>query len=112
MNIEIGKTYVMNNEAVEVLAYNEKNEILLVKENDENLVFILGDFNVKDGVIFSNNRVNYTVTATEILNCINKYVANGDAKSTIAEVIVKAIRNTYYKIPTQLAEVVAEWYMR
>lgn len=113
MNIEIGKRYFLNNERVMALAYNEDKEVLMVKETDGNLMFVLGNFNVKDGNIISSDRMSYTVTETEMLKCINSYLADGDIDSVITvDAVVKAVRNTYYQIPTYVAEVIAEWYMR
>lgn len=113
MNIEIGKRYFMNGERVEALVCNEGKEVLLVKETDGNLMFILGSFNVKDGNIISSNRMSYTVTETEMLDCINSYLADNNSDSVVtADAVVKAVRNKYYTIPAYLAEVVAEWYMQ
>ena len=112
MNIEIGKKYLVNGEYVEVLAYNKEKEVLLVKETDGNLMFILGNFDVKDSTIICSNRMSYTVTETEMLNCINSYLADDEMNKTFtADAVVKAVRNTYYQMPTYIAEVVAEWYM-
>ena len=113
MNIEIGKKYFINGESVEVLVCNTDKEVLMIKESDGNLMFVVGSFNVKDGNITNNNRLSYTVTETEMLDCINSYLADGDMDSTVTvDAVVKAVRNKYYQIPTYLAEVVAEWYMR
>ena len=114
MNIEIGKKYLVNGEYVEVLAHNEGKEVMMVKEADGNLMFILGNFDVKDSTIICSNRMSYTVTEKEMLDCINYYFAdsNMDNTSPVDSIIVKAIRNTYYQMPTYIAEVVAEWYMR
>lgn len=113
MNIEIGKKYLLNGENVEVLACNKDKEVAMVKEADGNLMFILGNFDVKDSTIICNNRISYTVTETEMLDCINSYLADGEMDKTFtADAVVKAIRNTYYQMPTYIAEVVAEWYMR
>ena len=109
MNINIGTKYLMNGKAVEALAYNKEKEVLLVKETDDNLMFVLGQFDVKDSNIISTNRVSYTITETEMLNCVESYDVYNNATK---EMVVKAIRKTYYQIPTYLAEVVAEWYMR
>jgi homogentisate 1,2-dioxygenase len=112
MNIEVGKKYTMNNETVEVLAYNQDKEVLLVKETDGNLMFVLGSFDVKDSNIYSKHRMGYTVTEKEVLDCINSYIVDNNVEAVTDEVVVKAVRGTFYKIPTQLAEVIAEWYMR
>jgi hypothetical protein len=113
MNIEIGKKYFMNGESVETLAYNTDKEVLMVKETDGNLMFVLGNFNVKDSNIISSDRMSYTITEKEMLDCINYYLSNNDMGGAVtAEVVVKAVRNKYYQIPTYLAEVVAEWYMK
>ena len=113
MNIEIGANYLINGVNVEALVYNQSKEVLMVKETDGNLMFILGQFNVKDSTILCKDIMSYTITDTEVLNCINSYLANCDKDSEFtAETVVKAIRNTYYQIPTYIAEVVAEWYMR
>ena len=113
MNIEIGTKYLINGESVEVLACNQDKEVLMVKEADGNLLFVLGQFNVKDSTIICKDIMSYTITDTEVLNCINSYLADGDMDDVItAEVVVKAVRNTYYQIPTCLAEVVAEWYVK
>jgi hypothetical protein len=113
MNIEIGKRYFINGESVEVLVCNTDKEVLMVKETDGNLMFVVGSFNVKDDNITNNNRLSYTVTETEMLDCINSYLADGDMDSAVTvDAVVKAVRNKYYQIPTYLAEVVAEWYMR
>lgn len=113
MNIEIGKKYLVNGEYVEALAYNEGKEVVMVKETDGNLMFVLGSFDIKDNKIISNNRMSYTVTETEILDCINSYLTdNGIDSPTTIDMVVKAVRNTYYQIPTYIAEVIAEWYMR
>ena len=113
MNIEIGAKYLLNGESVEVLAYNSSKEVLMVKEADGNLLFVLGQFNVKDGTIICKDIMSYTITDTEILNCINSYLADGDMdKAITAEEVVKAVRKIYYQIPTYLAEVVAEWYVK
>ena len=113
MNIEIGKRYFVNGESVEVLVFNANKEVLMVKEADGNLMFVVGSFNVKDDNITNNNRLSYTVTETEMLDCINSYLADNNMNSTVTvDAVVKAVRNTYYQIPTYLAEVIAEWYMR
>ena len=113
MNIEIGKRYFINGESVEVLVCNTDKEVLMVKETDGNLMFVMGSFNVKDSKIISSNRMSYTVTETEMLDRINSYLADGDMDSTVTvDAVVKAVRNTYYQIPTYVAEVIAEWYMR
>ena len=111
MNIEIGSKWSVDNETVEVLAC--KDEVIMVKENDGNLVFILGGLTSnKNGFgVVSHNKMSYTVTDTEMLNCINTYFADSE-ELVSAETVVKAVRNTYYKIPTKIAEVIAEWYMR
>jgi hypothetical protein len=118
MNIEIGKKYVINKTSVEVLAYNSDNEVLLVKETDGNLVFVLGNFIVKDSNIISTNQISYTVNETEMSECIKDYLKDnlknyGEAilNTELKSLIVKGIQQKYYKIYTQLAEVVAEWYM-
>ena len=113
MNIEIGKKYLINGESVEALVCNTDKEVLMVKEADGNLMFVVGSFNVKDGNITNNNRLSYTVTETEMLDCINSYLADDDMDNTVTvDAVVKAVRNTYYQIPTYLAEIIAEWYMR
>ena len=113
MNIEIGKRYFVNGESVEVLVFNANKEVLMVKEADGNLMFVVGSFNVKDDNITNNNRLSYTVTETEMLDCINSYLADNNMNSTVTvDAVVKAVRNTYDQIPTYLAEVIAEWYMR
>ena len=113
MNIEIGTRYFINNERVMALAYNQDKEVLMVKETDGNLMFVLGKFNVKDSKIISSNRMSYAVTETEMLDCINSYIADNYMDNAVTvDTVVKAVKNKYYQIPTYLAEVVAEWYMR
>lgn len=113
MNIEIGKKYFINGESVEVLVCNTDKEVLMVKETDGNLMFVVGGFNVKDNNITNNNRLSYTVTETEMLDCINSYIADNYMDNAVTvDTVVKAVKNKYYQIPTYLAEVVAEWYMR
>ena len=111
MNIEIGKRYFVNKEMVVTLAYNQEKEVLLVKETDGNLLFILGEFAVNNSNIISINRMSYTVTEAEMLDCINTYITNNNVETTM-ETVANAVRNTYYQIPRYLAEVVAEWYMK
>lgn len=111
MSIEIGKKYFIDGETVEALAYNENKEALLVKEIDGNLVFVLGKFIIKDDDIVCHNRMGFAVNDVEMIDCIDSYFSdNGDTVIT-KEKVVDAIRNTYYKIPTYLAELIADWYM-
>lgn len=111
MNIEIGKKYLIDGETVEALAYNENKEALLVKEVDGNLVFVLGKFIIKNDDIICHNRMGFTVSDIEMLDYINTYFSDNVDTAVTKENVVKAIRNTYYKIPTYLAELVADWYI-
>ena len=86
----------------------------MVKEVDGNLFFILDDFTVVNGKLMTQNTISFTVTEKEMLDCINKYIAENFSNTEKAnkDIVVTAIRNTYYKIPTKIAEVVAEWYLK
>ena len=110
--IEMNKKYCMHNSEVVALAYLPENEVLMVKEPDGNLFFVLDDFVVVGNKITTKNTVSFTVTENEITNCINSYLSTNNITTATNDIIVTAIRNTYYKIPTQIAEVVAEWFMR
>ena len=110
--IEIGKKYFLHDTRVVALAYIPENGVLMVKETDGNLFFILDDFAVTDGKLMAKNTMSFTVTEKEMLDCINKYIAENNIEKTNKDIVVTAIRNTYYKIPTKIAEVVAEWYLR
>jgi len=110
--IEVGKKYFMHDTRVVALAYIPENEVLMVKETDGNLFFILDDFVVANGKLITKNSMSFTVTEKEMLNCINTYLAESTVEEVTKDIVVTAIRNTYYKIPTKIAEVVAEWYIK
>lgn len=110
--IEIGKEYFMHDTTVVALAYLPENEVLMVKEPDGNLFFILDDFIVMNDKIIAKNSISFTVTENEIIDCINSYITQNDVEKVTKDIVITAIRNTYYKIPTKIAEVVAEWYLK
>jgi hypothetical protein len=83
----------------------------MVKEPDRNLLFILGNFTVNNDELIVRNTTSFTVTENEMLDCINGYLVENDTEKVTKDIIVTAIRNTYYKIPTRIAEVIAEWYI-
>ena len=110
--IEIGKRYFLHDTRVVALAYLPENEVLMVKETDGNLFFILDDFIVEDGKLIAKNTMSFTVTEREMLDCIGNYIIENNVEKVTKDIVVTAIRNTYYKIPTKIAEVIAEWYIR
>lgn len=110
--IEVGKKYVLHDTEVVVLAYLPENEVLMVKETDGNLFFILDDFVVTSGKIITKNTMSFTVTEKEMLDCIKSYLTDNAVENATKDIVVIAIRNTHYKIPTKIAEVIAEWYLR
>ena len=110
--IEIGKRYVLHDTEVVALAYIPENEVLMVKEPDGNLFFVLDNFVVAGDKIITKNTMSFTVTEKEMLNCINSYIAENTVEKITKEIVVTAIRDTHYKIPTKIAEVIAEWYLR
>ena len=110
--IEIGKKYILHDTEVVALAHLSENEVLMVKEPDGNLFFVLDDFVVTNDKIISKNSMSFTVTEKEVLDCINNYIAESNITTATNDIIVTAIRNTYYKIPTKIAEVIAEWYLK
>lgn len=112
MNIKLGKRYLLNDVKVVALAYNIENGVLMVKETDGNLIFVLGNFTVDDDKLIVKNTTSFTVTDSKMLDCINSYLTENNTEKITTSIIVTAIRNTYYKIPTRIAEVIAEWYIR
>ena len=110
--IEIGKKYILHDTEVVALAHLPENEVLMVKEPDGNLFFVLDDFVVLTDKIASKNSMSFTVTEKEVLDCINSYIAENTIEKVTRDIVVTAIRNTYYKIPTKIAEVIAEWYLK
>ena len=107
--IKIGRKYFMNGTEVETLAYKTENEVLMVRDNEGYLDFIVGDFKTVDDNLVTRNTVGYMVTDKEMLDCINNDISK--IKSHSKDDVIKAIRNKYYKIPSKVAEVVAEWYL-
>jgi hypothetical protein len=110
--IEIGKKYFMHDTTVVALAYLPENGVLMVKETDGNLFFVLDEFTVVNEKLISKNAMSFTVTEKEMLDCINSYITANSVEKVTKDIVVTAIRNTYYKIPTKIAEVVAEWYLK
>ena len=110
--IEVGKRYCLHDTRVVALAYIPENEVLMVKEPDGNLFFILDDFVATDSKIIAKNSISFTVTEKEMINCIGDYIVGNKVEKATKDIIVTAIRNTYYKIPTKIAEVIAEWYIK
>ena len=107
--IKIGRKYFMNGTEVEALAYKTENEVLMVRDNEGYLDFIVGDFKTVDDNLVTRNTVGYMVTDKEMLDYINNDISKIKAHSK--DDVIKAIRNKYYKIPRKIAEVVAEWYL-
>lgn len=110
--IEVGKRYSLHNTSVVALAYIPENEVLMVKEPDGNLFFILDGFVVTNDKIIAKNSISFTITEREMLDCIGDYIVENKTEKVTKDIIVTAIRNTYYKIPTKIAEVIAEWYIK
>lgn len=110
--IEVGKRYTLHDTRVVVLSYLPENEVAMVKEPDGNLFFILDGFVITNDKIIAKNSISFTVTEKEMINCIGDYIVANKIEKVTKDIIVTAIRNTYYKIPTKIAEVVAEWYIK
>ena len=106
--IKIGRKYELNGVECEVLAKNNNGNVVLVKENDGHLTFIIGDFKVKQNSILATEVMGFAISDTEMRDYLNEYRVVEPLNSTD---IAKIIRKRYYKIPTCLAEVVANWYM-
>lgn len=110
--IEVGKKYILHDTEVVALAYLPENEVLMVKETDGNLFFVLDDFVAINDKIITKNTMSFTVTEREMLDCIISYIKENTIEKATRDIVVTAIRNTYYKIPTKIAEVIAEWFLK
>ena len=107
--LKFGKKYFVNNIKCEPLYYSKDKEVLMLREYDGNLSFIFGDFKVQNDKIVCTNKVSYTISEKEMLDCINSNLAEDKSVVTV-ERVVNAIQNKYYKIPTTIARVIAEYY--
>ena len=107
--LEFGKKYLIGNIECELLYYDRAKEILMLKENDGILSFIVEDFKVKGDKIICRSKISYTVSEKEMLDCINSSLAEDKSVFTV-EMVVNAIQSKYNKIPTTIAEVIAGWY--
>lgn len=113
-NIEIGRKYHIGDIECEAVVYNKDKEVLMLREQDGNISFVLGDFVVKGNEIDYKTIRSYMVKNNEFIDCINKGMAGAVVSSiTVANVIkdiTEVLHDKYYKIPSYLLEVVAEWY--
>ena len=113
--IEIGTSYRIGDVDCVAKAYNKEKEVLLVKESDGGMTFVLGDFFVKDNEINYKMAQNYAVKDFEFVGQIhnemaNVVVADDYPKANLIKDITNALKKKYFKIPSYLLEVVAEWY--
>ena len=112
--IEIGKKYFIGRTEYEILYYDEEQKIILTKDEGDNLIFIFlsENYKIKDGcIIAKGNKMSFTITESEMLECINTYFSLRTDEEVAEESIISAIRNKHYKISTPLAKIIAKWYM-
>ena len=114
--VVIGKQYGDNDEKdvqYETLFLDRVKNVLMVKDIKDNIVsFILGNCKVKHNNLAYDNIMTFSLTDTELVNCINECMVRLN-KATIGKGdIIRGIRDKYYKIPSHLAEVIAEWYLQ
>ena len=107
--LNFNRKYLINGIECQPLFYDKDKEIFMLKEDDGNLSFILGDFKVKGDKIICRSKISYTVSEKEMLDCINSSLAEDKSVVTV-EMVVNAIQSKYNKIPTTIAEVIADWY--
>ena len=109
--IYFDKKYFVNGVECQPLIYNKDKGVLMLKDNNGTFSFIISDFRIKENTIICTNQISYTVKDYEIEECIKAYLDKH--KNTVGTIngIASAIREKYYKIPTYLAEVIAEWSM-
>lgn len=113
--IEIGMSYRIGDVDCVAKVYNKDKEVLLVRESDGGMTFVLGDFIVKDGEICYKMAQNYSVKDVDFVNQIRTemagvIVANDYPMENLIKDIAGALKKKYFKIPSYLLEVVAEAY--
>lgn len=113
--IVIGMSYRIGDVECVAKAYNKEKEVLLVRESDGGMTFILGDFFVKDDEINYKMAQNYTVKDVEFVEQIRNEMADvvvtdDYPKANLIKDITNALKKKYFKIPSYLLEVVAEAY--
>ena len=113
--IEIGMSYRIGDVDCVAEVYNKEKEVLLVRESDGGMTFVLGDFIVKDGEIRYKMAQNYSVKDVDFVNQIRTemagvIVANDYPMKNLIKDIAEALKKKYFKIPSYLLEVVAEAY--
>jgi hypothetical protein len=118
--LDFAKKYFVNTVECKPMFYNKEKEVLMVREDDGNLMFIIGRFKVDNNTIVCANSIGYTVSETELIDCIKNYLKNKlleetaekiISNNTLKSYIINGVQYKYYKIPTHIAEVIAEWYM-
>lgn len=107
--IKIGRKYELNGVECKALATNNNGNVVLVRENDGHLAFVIGDFQIKQHNILATEVMGFSISDTEMRDYLNERCAIAEPIDSTD--VAKIIRKRYYKIPTCLAEVVASWYM-
>lgn len=108
--LNFNRKYLINGIECQPLFYDKDKEIFMLKEDDGNLSFILGDFKVEGDKIIGINKIGYTVNEKEMLEYIDNNISK-DNKNITDINIIDIIQKKYYSIPTTIAKVIAEWYM-
>ena len=109
--IKSGKNYLID--GVECIALIDNGEnISLVKDKNDILVFLLGDYEVNDenNIVKTQNKISYSITKKDMFNYIDSRVKN-DETLLQKERIASIIREKFYKIPTVFARIIAELYL-
>ena len=115
--IEIGKIYYIGDVLCVAEVYNEAKEVLMVRDSNGNITFILGDFRIdKSNIIYSMEQT-YSVKDIDFIRQIEAemgavVIAEDYPINNLITDIAKALHKKYIKIPTYLLEVVAEWYCK
>lgn len=109
--IKSGKNYLID--GVECIALIDNGEnISLVKDKNDILVFLLGDYEVNEdnNIVKTQNKISYSITKKDMFNYIDSRVKN-DKTLLQKERIASIIREKCYKIPTVFARIIAELYL-
>lgn len=103
----IGKRFKRNGAEYEVIAYDEANKYMVMKDISKdfngNLEFLC-DASYEDGMLKGSKALQYTVTTEECYDDIRK--SNADNIDDMAE----AIRKAHHHIPKIFCRLIAETY--